>query len=638
MRKLAALGAIVAGALGLALGAQAQTTVDITGAHDKAENSCSQIFYLFGGLDCTYTKQRDAGAFAGWSGPGFGASYYAVGSAQDDPAYVPSVGDDGDIQPTITGTLILNGSGAGATIEGTIVVGSAARNIATGASTRAVERWDTITHTLAATAVDSATANGDGGFDYIIGVNGEPGSLCLTSDPTLCFAQDDGANTTAGPAGYWNNEIPPTVGIERATTTGGPNPNIGATTTGVLGGYSCSDQNGTNCIDSTLLWGAAEDPGWDNFILVVSTNANGDITAGTGYWTQEYTITAGAPTPDDNSWAASRFTFTGTCQTGCAGGPTGPAASDDAATTLEATLVNIDVLSNDSFGANPVVAIDTAPGNGGAVVNPDNTVDYTPNGGFTGDDTFVYSLSDDDGGPVTATVTVTVEADLLPTAPDGSLALDTQGQNGASAAASVDVATLPGYVAGNSPASVDCAGSAPASGTVSCSGTSITYTPNDDFVDGGATDSFDYILRDGTGDEDTGTISVSITDVQPGLEDESLELDQDTEAGVTLSVTPGNGTPAQHTIAVSSDASNGSCALDGFDVNYTPDADFAGDDSCEVTLTDADGDEATAVISITVNETGGVVIGLPGGNSALDLWSLSLLGGLPLLRRRRRHQ
>jgi hypothetical protein len=29
-------------------------------------------------------------------------------------------------------------------------------------------------------------------------------------------------------------------------------------------------------------------------------------------------------------------------------------------------------------------------------------------------------------------------------------------------------------------------------------------------------------------------------------------------------------------------------------------------------------------------------ISLPGGGGAIDLWSLALLGGLPLLRRRRR--
>ena len=54
-----------------------------------------------------------------------------------------------------------------------------------------------------------------------------------------------------------------------------------------------------------------------------------------------------------------------------------------------------------------------------------------------------------------------------------------------------------------------------------------------------------------------------------------------------------------------------------------------------VTITDGDGDTDTGTISITVNEVSNQLI-LPGGGSAVDPWSLALLGALPLLRRRRR--
>ncbi|MCB1597667.1 MAG: hypothetical protein KDI87_08140, partial [Gammaproteobacteria bacterium] len=59
-----------------------------------------------------------------------------------------------------------------------------------------------------------------------------------------------------------------------------------------------------------------------------------------------------------------------------------------------------------------------------------------------------------------------------------------------------------------------------------------------------------------------------------------------------------------------------------------------GADSCVLTLTDGDGDTDTATISVTVNSAD--EIKLPGGSSSMDLWSLSLLGSLPLLLRRRR--
>jgi hypothetical protein len=57
-------------------------------------------------------------------------------------------------------------------------------------------------------------------------------------------------------------------------------------------------------------------------------------------------------------------------------------------------------------------------------------------------------------------------------------------------------------------------------------------------------------------------------------------------------------------------------------------------DSCVLTLTDGDGSADTATINVTVNAEDSIT--LPGGSSSMDLWSLSLLGSLPLLMRRRR--
>jgi hypothetical protein len=51
----------------------------------------------------------------------------------------------------------------------------------------------------------------------------------------------------------------------------------------------------------------------------------------------------------------------------------------------------------------------TQPANG-AVVNNNTNVQYTPNAGFAGTNTFTYTVSDGRGGTDTATVTVTVTA------------------------------------------------------------------------------------------------------------------------------------------------------------------------------------------------------------------------------------
>jgi hypothetical protein len=201
----------------------------------------------------------------------------------------------------------------------------------------------------------------------------------------------------------------------------------------------------------------------------------------------------------------------------------------------------------------------------------------------------------------------------------------------------VDVSTLVGYAPGNG-SPPDCTISVdPANGTADCVGTTVTFTPDDAFVNGGAMDTFSYQLEDSNGDTAEGTITVMITNVQPALSYAPIVTDVDTDGTSPAVVTPGNGTPAQHTIAVSSDASDGSCVVNGItDVTYSPDPGYDGADECTVTLTDADGESVDAVVTITVNAaTNEIDIRLPGGKSALDLFSLILLGGLPLLRRRK---
>lgn len=100
-----------------------------------------------------------------------------------------------------------------------------------------------------------------------------------------------------------------------------------------------------------------------------------------------------------------------------------PVAVADEATTEQETAVTINVLANDSDvdGDGLTVTAVGAAGAGMAVINPDNSITYTPNAGFSGVDSFTYTVSDGQGGVETAVVTVTVTAisvacDLYPIA------------------------------------------------------------------------------------------------------------------------------------------------------------------------------------------------------------------------------
>jgi hypothetical protein len=87
-----------------------------------------------------------------------------------------------------------------------------------------------------------------------------------------------------------------------------------------------------------------------------------------------------------------------------------PVAVDDSVTTAQDTLVNIDVLANDSDANGDPLSVDSVsdPPHGTATIQPDDTVNYTPDTGYTGPDSFTYDISDGNGGTDSATVNVTV--------------------------------------------------------------------------------------------------------------------------------------------------------------------------------------------------------------------------------------
>jgi len=87
-----------------------------------------------------------------------------------------------------------------------------------------------------------------------------------------------------------------------------------------------------------------------------------------------------------------------------------PVAQADTATTAPGQPVTVNVLANDSDPDGNTLSVTAAtPGQHGSTTrNPDGTITYTPQAGFTGTDTFSYTVGDGKGGTATATVTVTV--------------------------------------------------------------------------------------------------------------------------------------------------------------------------------------------------------------------------------------
>ncbi|WP_461534476.1 Ig-like domain-containing protein, partial [Sinomicrobium sp.] len=99
--------------------------------------------------------------------------------------------------------------------------------------------------------------------------------------------------------------------------------------------------------------------------------------------------------------------------------PTGPIANDDMVQVNPNSFVRVAVLDNDAEGSAPIdpatVVIVTEPTQGTYSVNADGTVDYIPDAGFMGEDSFEYTVADTDGrvsNTALVTLDVTSNSDL----------------------------------------------------------------------------------------------------------------------------------------------------------------------------------------------------------------------------------
>ena len=260
-------------------------------------------------------------------------------------------------------------------------------------------------------------------------------------------------------------------------------------------------------------------------------------------------------------------------------------AVDDAATTLAGTPVTINVLANDTGTALTVAQV-TNPSNGSVVIS-NNTITYTPNANFTGNDSFTYRITDSFGQTDTATVTVTVNLPELN-------AVDDAATTAAGTPVTINV------LANDTGTALTVAQvTNPSNGGAVISGNSVIYTPNANFAGG---DSFTYRITDSFGQTDTATVTVTVN--PPGLN--AVDDAATTAAGtpVTINVL-GNDSGTALTVAVATFPSRGSATRNTNNtITYTPNANFAGNDSFTYRITDSFGQTATATVRITVNPPG----------------------------------
>ncbi|MGK0446975.1 MAG: hypothetical protein ACJA2M_000746, partial [Polaribacter sp.] len=351
------------------------------------------------------------------------------------------------------------------------------------------------------------------------------------------------------------------------------------------------------------------------------TSAHGTISVTAGKIA--YTSTAGYSGPDTFDYTietANGGQSTATVNVTVENAVNVPTAFDDAVTVAQDSAENvISILldngsGSDYFGADgpnaihPISLSGSYTDLGGKLELDVNVVKYTPSVGFSGVDSFSYTITDTTGDAATAIVTVTVTAVIIqPTAVDDSvtvvqdsgtilidvLANDSFGPDGAAVSNSLSVSV------GTS-----------AHGTISVTAGKIAYTSTAGYS---GPDTFDYTIETANGGQSTATVNVTVEDAVnvPTAFDDAVTVTQDSaENVISILLDNGSGSDsfgadgpnATHPISLSGSYTDlgGKLELDVNVVKYTPSAGFSGVDSFSYILTDTTGDSSTAKVTVTV--------------------------------------
>lgn len=265
------------------------------------------------------------------------------------------------------------------------------------------------------------------------------------------------------------------------------------------------------------------------------------------------------------------------------------------------TVTTIELLRNDSDAdgdALTVVAVDNAT-HGQVNINADGDVLYQPKLGFSGNDSFTYTVADEHGAKATAEVSVRVNTPPLAVA-DG---VDTPWSTPQNTAVTIVATEL---LRNDSDAdgdvfTVTAVGTAQHGQVTLNSEGNVVYTPNPDF---GGTDELTYTIADTFGDSSSATVAVTVTatsQLPVAVDDTAATTSKNTPLTMVASDLLSNDQGDNLSIDSITTASHGQVVLDQQgSVVYTPNQDFVGADQFNYTLVDAHGHTASATVTLTV--------------------------------------
>ncbi len=347
---------------------------------------------------------------------------------------------------------------------------------------------------------------------------------------------------------------------------------------------------------ATVTFSCTSTPGFPNGYTVVANPSHGTLGAISAAGMVTYT-------PNSGFNGSDSFTYEATNRSGPSVAatvsitvtpPPAPTCRAVSVTTTAATAASV------TFNCATV-----APGFANAysvVANPSHgtlsglnttagTVTYTPDGGFSGSDSFTYKATNAGGTSAAATVSIAVSPAC-------------QGVPATTPADTGATVTFSCTPAGTGMANTYAIASSPSHGTLSgldtAAGT-VTYTPGNGF---NGSDSFTYTATNAGGTSVAATVSITVSPpAAPTCQAVSVTTAADTATSVTFNC-PTVAAGFANTYAVVANPAHGT--LSGLDtaagtITYTPSSGYDGPDSFTYKATNAGGASVAATVSITVS-------------------------------------
>lgn len=278
-----------------------------------------------------------------------------------------------------------------------------------------------------------------------------------------------------------------------------------------------------------------------------------------------------------------------------------PTAVNDTAEVDVGSADNvIDVLANDTAApdVNETLSVVSVANfsQGGSAQIVANQVLYTPAAGFTGTETFEYTISDGRGGMDVATVTVTVTDEGPIARPDSLNIVEDTADHLIDVLANDE---LRDPLAG--PLEILSIGPRSNGGTAFEENNQIRYSPAPNFA---GTETFTYTVSDAQNRTATATVTVTVANVNDGptAVDDTVAVNEDNPTVIDVRANDTDPDPGDTLrISVVTTAQNGVVSNTGTQLIYTPASNYTGPDSFTYTIRDVQGETSTATVNITVN-------------------------------------